>query len=1230
MFKFKPIKAGVFAVFTFLSFYSFSNPDLLPTNVVDPHSKFESAEVCGNCHTTQYNQWRSSMMGYSSISPPIHALELTENHVDRGPRGFGRLTRSENEPKGIRHNENALFCQKCHAPIAVFTDLFANAQVFNFDEQNRGDFPDSHLLLRQIAGLDPATDLDPTDPITPLERSNAFTAMEGVTCSVCHSIDGIETNNIAPFRQGFDNGIANSAYRINHYDESVAFEDKDMVGPISPLLLNNLGHGKKQSGQFILGNDGFSRPFIKSGEFCATCHDVRIPATDAITGEPFRRVENLFTEWQNSPWNNNNQFLGDSLENPGDIQLNGVKEVTSCQDCHMSTFMTDLEAKPGEYFQGQVSDLSSGNAAGGISNHRFVGVDRFLVHAQLYDENQNPKNETLANYDISEIAPADLSSRYSDFDVSSLDFSSGKADAREILLKKAIDFSIVSVVPSNNELEIKISAENVGAGHNIPAGLSQERQVWIELEVVDGKGQNVYTSGYLTPLEEDPSEYFDPYGTERYKDSFCGETISGVKGKHEYECDLDSFRVEDGSGNKGALDDAFRLESGSVFVDGDDADLRKKTGAAKKNLGLINYQNGFTTNGDKVLTQFIADAIDNGNSLEPFKPQIHQYDIDTTGHEGPFVVNARLRFRPLPHEFLAVLERLGSARVTKDVIERNKVIEMTQDSCAVGNASSQLDGQFVPACNATQAEYQPGRFMGCRINPSDSGTVSCWGQNSHGQLGNGTTNDTVTPIQVKNLSGVTQLVTGVATACALTEDQTVSCWGDGEWGRVGDGIITEHDVLEPRQISPALLNNVTAITSRGHTFCAIVEDAQLVNTVSCWGSGIFGNLGDGDTTVHFSGVPKQIDTNVLSDVKQLSNSCALLNDGRVKCWGYNSQGSLGIGNVTGHVGTPTEVVGLPYKAKAIDGQCAQLVNDDLYCWGSNSRGVLGVNNPSVTVSLTAVKADLPGKVEAFTTSTARCALLDDKKVYCWGSGIFGELGDGITAFDLNSEQHVPTQVVGINTDIVSLVGDTHKVCATDVNDDTYCWGYNFHGELGLGHKNFVGSATLVDHSTIFNENAEDNVLDLNLTNTGTVGWRQDTNGTTSFNTGPSSGANGSSGYYYFETSSGFGFPAGETAILETDFFDAQWLSDKGAEMNFNYHMYGSDIGHLYIDVFINGSWNTNFWSRNFDQGNTWHSTSFDMGQFSGLGKVKFRLRAVSAGGFRGDTAVDNVRVVTTQ
>jgi hypothetical protein len=240
----------------------------------------------------------------------------------------------------------------------------------------------------------------------------------------------------------------------------------------------------------------------------------------------------------------------------------------------------------------------------------------------------------------------------------------------------------------------------------------------------------------------------------------------------------------------------------------------------------------------------------------------------------------------------------------------------------------------------------------CALKPD--GGVWCWGTNVNGELGTGAfSTGGPAPVQVSALPSATQIAAGTDDTCAVTRDGAIWCWGQNGFGKLGDG--TMNNSPTPLQVTPLGTNVRQVTTGSGHT-CALKTDG----TTWCWGWNSNGQLGSA-TATDSSLLPVQV-TALGSGVAQISagwlHTCALGTDGSVSCWGANNHGQLGNGSATDSA-SPVAVVGLGHAVVQITAganeSCATRSDGTLWCWGE----ALAPNSTSSTPLQVTASITLP-------------------------------------------------------------------------------------------------------------------------------------------------------------------------------------------------------------------------------------------------------------------------------
>jgi alpha-tubulin suppressor-like RCC1 family protein len=328
-----------------------------------------------------------------------------------------------------------------------------------------------------------------------------------------------------------------------------------------------------------------------------------------------------------------------------------------------------------------------------------------------------------------------------------------------------------------------------------------------------------------------------------------------------------------------------------------------------------------------------------------------------------------------------------------------------------------------------------------------TGKVKCWGWNDYGQLGNGTTEGSPSPVDVIGLpSAVEDLVDGGAGGrhfCALLNAGSIKCWGDNGNGQLGDNT---REARSTAVYVTGILSGARAVTAGSWHSCALLGGGG----VRCWGLNDAGQLGDGTTEERIA--PSYV-SGLGEGVRAIAaggfHTCALLETGGLTCWGNNVLGQLGGGTVSVFSTTPAALPSLTAGVGSVSAggnhTCALLETGGLRCWGDNTSGQLGDGTTTGRMEPRDVPALTSGVMAVSAGCNHTCALLESRAVQCWGDNDFGQLGDGTTA-----DRPEPAGVAGLDSGIFSVVAGCTHTCALRSNGKILCWGENVDGQLGTG------------------------------------------------------------------------------------------------------------------------------------------------------------------------------------
>jgi len=380
-----------------------------------------------------------------------------------------------------------------------------------------------------------------------------------------------------------------------------------------------------------------------------------------------------------------------------------------------------------------------------------------------------------------------------------------------------------------------------------------------------------------------------------------------------------------------------------------------------------------------------------------------------------------------------------------------------------------------------------GTYHACFV--SNSSEVFCYGRNQGGQLGLGHNLDSMIPVKVSGLSGVSQVSAGADSTCALMTLGGIKCWGKNDLGQLGNGTTVDSNVpVNVLGISTAV--EVQGVEGGSH-YCAKLAD----KTVKCWGNG--SNFRTGSTTLRLS-TPALVSgfTDVNNIALSTSSTCASTDDGKVKCVGYgcqlgrgatvsgtacssvnetnakfvlNEDGSelqnvskIGGGNGQGYCAILTDgqvkcwqdssrlfgsssrfaklftgIAGVEDVVFAPNNVCFQVVGGSVSCLGSNRKSELGqFANMVVSTSPVGIPSVYGAKQLTFSDATG-CVLRQDGLVTCWGSNNIGLFGSGSSGVVAPKSLELEPGIFA--TQVHNGMGNRCAI-GNDSDKTVYCWG----------------------------------------------------------------------------------------------------------------------------------------------------------------------------------------------
>jgi uncharacterized protein YjdB/alpha-tubulin suppressor-like RCC1 family protein len=390
-----------------------------------------------------------------------------------------------------------------------------------------------------------------------------------------------------------------------------------------------------------------------------------------------------------------------------------------------------------------------------------------------------------------------------------------------------------------------------------------------------------------------------------------------------------------------------------------------------------------------------------------------------------------------------------------------------------------LDGGHTAACIVTVERGEPLPIRGATIAaayPSgnfclaikDDGTLWGWGEDAHGQLGQGIAlaDGRPSPVQVGTAANWAAVAAGRSHSLAINAYGQLWAWGRNNYGQVGRGGTDTSSQLAPVRIGSG--SDWVAVSAGAHHSLGLRLDGSLW----AWGRNDNGQLGNRDTLQSADqfqpvrvGGPYPID-DVASVAAGGMFSLAVKADGTLWGWGLNSGGQLALGS--GPNATQTQYGPVQEASHSTDwaavsgggndtgaGGHVLAVRSDggLWAWGRTDEGKLGDNGAAPTFAEGVVTT--PFRLGTATDWTAASAgsghsmAVKNGEIWGWGGNTYGGVGTGGTA-----QQNVPVRI-GADGGWEAVAAGNNITIALKANGELWAWGWNNFGQLGLGYFSYT-------------------------------------------------------------------------------------------------------------------------------------------------------------------------------